>query len=150
MNHLDAYTKYAEARLQAEQMKEAYSAAHATFKRAETELVDAMLEDDVSKWTDTSGASIGMRRQFTIKCNTENAQEIADWLQLVTGDAEPFKKMSLDKSGVTAFLREKCETPAESPDHLAESNVPLFFDLKTHPTVSVRGWEKKKMELLRE
>lgn len=140
--HLDAWGKYCEARLQAEQMKEAASKAWQAFKIAEAELVDAMLEDEVTSWKDTDGANVGLRRQFSIACNQENAQEVEDWLQLTTGDAQHYMKTALDKASVQAYVKDQVES-----GELEEANVPDFLKMSTRPGITVRGWEQKKATL---
>lgn len=138
-DHLDAWGKYALARKRSEEAKDAASRAYAEMKAAEAKLIDAMLEEEVSSWKDTSGASIGMKRSFTIACNADNADQVEEWLRTEAGDAEPYKKVSLDKAAVTAYVKSRCEEKQEDP-----AKMPAFLNVSTRPIIAVRGWEKHK------
>lgn len=142
-DHLAAWIEYCRARINHEAAREAASQAYTSFKKAEHELVDALLEAELTGIPDACGATASLRQAFNIRCNQENTDLIEEWLLNTVGDAEPFKKTAIDKSAVTNHVKILCEsgTPIDE--------LPAFLEASSRPTITVRGWERKKSELLK-
>ena len=115
--------------------------AKAEFRRAEWDLIDQMLDDDVHGVPDESGSFASTSRQWTIACNAENKVEVEAFLVETYGDAEVFKTFMLDKAAITAKIRKDCE---DEEHELVEDELPDYLKLNTRPQLRIKGWEKKK------
>lgn len=138
-----AWDIYASCRLNAENCEELAKIAKANMRGAESDLIDLMLDREVSGVPDESGSYASTARDWSIACNAENKAEVEDFLQRIYGDAEVFKTFILDKFAIQAKLRKDCE----DEDHeLVEAELPEFFNLNTRPKLRVKGWIKKQAE----
>ncbi|GBE23747.1 hypothetical protein BMS3Bbin02_00012 [bacterium BMS3Bbin02] len=131
----------AAAKAEAEGADDLAKLANAKFRKAEWELIDQMLDDDVQGVPDKSGSFASTSRQWTIACNQENKNEVETFLVDTFGDAEVFKTFVLDKSAIRAKLRKECEN--EESD-IVEDELPEFFKLNTRSQLRIKDWEKKK------
>lgn len=139
---LQKWQRYAALRAKAEHAAEAAKKASAEMRIAESELIDAMLDDEIKSWTDESGARVQTVRHFGISCTQENADLVEEWLRETAGDAEQFKVSKLDKSAIEAYLKRLVEEEGTPQD-----DIPEFFRLSTRPGIRVNGWEAYKKAL---
>lgn len=132
-----AWAKYSEARRQHDQVEQQKKNAWAALKAAERELVDAMVEGEVTSWRHANGQQVLTTRRFSIACNAENSDLVERWLVEELGDAEPFKVTKLDKSAVQSHIKRMCEDEGVDLETL-----PSFLQVSTSPTITVRGWRR--------
>ena len=140
-DHIQKWHDYASARRSYDDAKEMASLTYKALKAAEVELVDAMLEANVTGIPAASGARVSMRPSFTIACNAENKPLIEAWLVDTQGDAEPYKKTDLDKSAVQELIAGKVDDGAPT------DSFPAFLNVKSRPTVTVTGWKKHREQM---
>ena len=145
MSHLEAWKAYALARIEKEDAADFLKQVSGRFYAAEKALLEAMIEDEVRGIPDACGANVGLSRQWAIRCNVHNKDDVEQWLQDQYGDVELYRTSVLDKPAITARIQEDCE---DEKCGLTEDTLPEFFDLKTHPKVVVRGWASKKAQIL--
>lgn len=131
--------EYFVARKNYEDQKEAASKAHAFMNAAKGKLVEAIMDSDFRNFTEEDGTRVSLRRQFSVAVNQENQDDVRNWLMEKAGDYKPYQKTTLDKSAVTAFVKEQVEK-----GELPEFEVPAFFNLNTYPDITVAGWQNKK------
>lgn len=126
--------EYLEARHAYEELRAIASDAERKSRALEQELVDAMIENGVPKFSLDNGISVSLRQRFDCAVNQENGQLVEDWLQETTGDVTKFQKQVLYKPAVVAYLKEGIESGS-----IDQTSVPQFLNLRTTPGIQVRG-----------
>jgi hypothetical protein len=141
MSHLDKAQDYFTARRMMDDAKEAHTRAYDACKKAERELVDAMIEDGVKSFKLDEELAVSLRKNFSLSCTQDNEAQVRDWLTATDGDVTKFEKIVLYKPFVVAWLRERVEKGT-----LDQHTVPEFLNLSTSPGVQVRGWRGSNEE----
>lgn len=136
--HLAKCEAYYAARRAYDEAHAASQAAFAAMADTERELIDCMLDEGVKSFKLDDGTTVSMKRQFAISVNQDNEFLLREWLTEEEGDIELFSKKTLDKSAITARIKERIEAGT-----LDESTVPEFLKLNTRPSVMVMGWKKR-------
>lgn len=131
-----AIDSYLETRVDYERAHEASVAADRAHKAAKMQLVEAMIEAQQTGLKMDNGLAFHLSNQFSIRCNEENEEDVKVWLHERYGDVSEFLVEKLNKPRVTEKLKQDIEG-----EKLDEFEVPDFFDLKTRPDVSCRGWK---------
>lgn len=124
---------YIAARLITDVYKAELRDAKRVLEAAETDLVDALLEEEMTQIKMESGLTLFLRKQFKITVTQKNKASVREWLLESTGDDQPFVTEEIDKDAV----EEHCKT-------LDKDEIPDFLNLWTKPAIGVRGWNKVK------
>jgi hypothetical protein len=139
MTHLtDKILNYYEARAAYDTAKALSDSAHKDMKRAENDVIDAMLDEGTRSVGLDDGTSCSLRKQFTISVTKDNFHAIRTWLMDTVGDDKDFVEEVVSKPALLDFIR-----AAVDAGKLDEEAVPPFLNLNTRPTVNVRGWSKR-------
>ena len=133
----DLIDEYIETRLDYDEKHEVSVAADKAHKGAKAKLVAGMVEARERGKKIDYGLDFYLSDQFSIKCNKDNEEDVKEWLHEHYGDVHEFTEEKLVKKTV----EEKLKTDIEG-EELDQFDVPDFFDLKTRPDVSCRGWKK--------
>lgn len=126
---------YLAARHEWEEAKKFASHLHDRVEAKKTQLIDAMLAENMRAYPRKDGLLISLRRSFSCSVTQENTDQIREWLVEKLGDDKPYVKEVVDKPALTEHLKEMAETT-----DLAD--FPEFLRVSTRPDVAVRGWNR--------
>jgi 3-oxoacyl-ACP reductase-like protein len=140
-SHLVAQAKYYDLRSRYDVAHRTSQEAHRAMKAAEAELVEALIEANVSAMTLGDGTSISLRNQASISVTEKNEGVVRDFLMAEVGDDELFTKQTLDKPAIMEMI-----TTRVQDGDLAETDVPAEMKLKLRPAITVRGWNARRTE----
>lgn len=132
--HLGKLTAYIAARLEQNKIKELSKKAEENRRKAEAELVDALLEAGMKSFKMDDGVSVGLRKRFDCSVNKDNNDQVEEWLRETEGDVSPFQKLVLYKPAIVKMLKDKA-----AKDELDETKIPDFLNLRSTPGITVRG-----------
>lgn len=124
------------------QAKQAFDTADAALKqlrkqmqRAEGELIEAMLEGDLtSVKTKDTGLTIVAAKSFNVSVTLGNTEEWLQWIESRGGNRQDFLRETM----VNARLREFAKPIIEAEGKLAFGDLPV----DETPRLSVRGWKQ--------
>lgn len=132
--HLSKLEAYITARKEQNKIKELSKAAEAVRRKAEAELVDAMVDAGMKSFKLEDGTSVNLRKRFDCSVNQDNNDQVENWLRETEGDVSPFQKLVLYKPAIVKMLKERAER-----EELDETKIPDFLNLRTTPGITVRG-----------
>lgn len=140
--HIQIQQRYYALRERCDVAERTYEEAKRAMREAEEELVEAMLDDGVERFSLKDGTTVFLKPQTFISVTQKNTAEIEEWLTEVEGDAAPFQKTVLDKAEivdkVTTRLAEGSLSPMDLPDCLNFTQKPRAY---------VRGWKGRRIPL---
>ncbi len=126
------------------QVRDAYDKAHATsvmahrdMKFAESDLIDAMLDEGVKAHKLDNGINVSLRKQYSCSVNKGNEADIRRWLIEEEGDDKQFMVEKVHKPALLDWLRSRGFEPEDAP---------AFLQLSTRPGITVRGWQTREAE----
>lgn len=129
---LDAY--YA-ARRDYEAKKKVSNEAYAAWRRTETAVIDAMLENQVKSLERDDGTKPSLVRSATVSVTKDNFDEIRQWLTEQVGDDKDFVDTVVSKPAVLAFVKKLVDK-----EKWDETDFPACLSVSTRPTLRVAGW----------
>jgi len=129
----EARVAYVAARLQHDVASAAAKQAKRAQLQAEDDLVEALLDTEMTQIKMESGLTLFLRKVFKVSISQENQGITRQWLLDTTGDDQPFVTEQVDKKAV----EEHCKT-------LDKDEVPGFLHLHTRPAIGVRNWGAAK------
>ena len=135
----DKVAVYYEARESYETAKALSDSAHKDMKRAENEVIDAMIDEGTRSIGLDDGTNCSLRSSFSISVAKDNFHAIREWLLDTVGDDKDFVEEVVSKPAVLDYIR-----AAVDAGKLDESGIPAFLNLNTRPTVNVRNWTNRK------
>lgn len=141
MSHLEKAQAYFTARRAMDDAKAAHTRAYEECKRAERELVEAMLEEGVKRFDTDESLGVSLRKNFSVSCTQENETQVRSWLTEVDGDVTKFEKLVLYKPFVVSWLKERVEKGL-----IDQHTIPEFLNFSSSPGVQVRGWKGQSEE----
>lgn len=125
----DARKLYVAARLHSDVCANAAKRARAQLRQVEDELVEALLDSEMTQIKMESGLTLFLRKQFKISLTEETKPKVRQWLLDTTGDDMPFVKEEVDKQAV----EDHCKG-------LDKDEIPPYLNLHTKPAIGVRNW----------
>jgi hypothetical protein len=131
----EARKRYVAARLNCDVCASAAKKARKQMQSCEEELVEALLDAEMTQIKMESGLTLFLRKQFHISLTQENKPMVRQWLLNTTGDDMPFVYEELDKKAV----EEHCK-------NLDKDEIPEMLKLHTRPAIGVRNWDLAKTE----
>jgi len=129
----DLIDAYVAARDEHDRLKDLKTRAYDAQKAAETELIDAMLDQGLPQVKTDEGLTVSLRKDMNFSCTKDNFTFIREWLREEMGDDLPYVEEVVSKSALTELLKGKIEEGTH------ESEFPPFLRLSTRPGLSVRG-----------
>jgi hypothetical protein len=132
---------YYEARAYWDRVHAESSAAHTAMKRAETEAVEAMLDEDITSIGRDDGTHVSLRKQFLCSVTEHNEDRVREWLTEVEGDDAQFVVEKVHKPALVEWMKDKFEQAV-----MDEGDVPEFLKFTQRPALTVRGWKTRKAE----
>jgi len=135
----DKVAIYYQAREAYETAKALSDSCHKEMKKAENEVIDAMIDEGTRSIGLDDGTNCSLRQQFTISVTKDNFHAIREWLLDTVGDDKDFVEEVVSKPAVSDYIRTAVEAGKLDP-----IEVPKFLNLNTRPTVNVRGWTTRK------
>ena len=106
---------------------------YAQMKRAEDELVAAMMDSGSTNF-EIDGMKPYLSADRSCSVNQENMAEVEQWLNEQKGGAETFKRLIIDPWAVKRLVREEIKDGADP------SSYPEFLKVAVRPRLNVRGW----------
>lgn len=132
---------YYRLRADYEEKKAASNEAAELMNRAEAELVDYMLVNQIRNVKREDGTQPLLASSITISCTSANAEEIRAWIREEIGDDKDYIETLPIKSEVLRFVKKKIEQ-----EKFDASELPQFLNVNTRPTLRVNGWKKARGE----
>lgn len=107
--------------------------AYAAMKRAESELVQAMLDADATTF-EVDGMKPYLSADRECSVTKDNIEQVTEWLNSQRGGAEPFMRTAVDPWAVKRLVRE------ELKDGVDPESYPAFLKVAVRPRLNVKGW----------
>jgi hypothetical protein len=126
---------YILARKDHEYADEKKKAAYKAYKKAEGELVDAMLEQGVMSQKSSDGMTFSLKRFVDFKANEANNEEVLEFLEANGEVPDDYVGKSIKKARLREFLKVYIEERG-----LLE--IPESMAVDERPSLSVRGWKQ--------
>ena len=104
-------------------------------RKAERDLVDAMLDQQMRSFSRNDGTSIFLREHVNVQVIKANAEAIKDWLLSEVGDYADFVEETVSKAAVTEFVKSRLKQ-GEAP-----ADFPAILNVTTRPVLNVKGWK---------
>ena len=136
MNINERLDTYVAARQDYDAKRRLASEAEEVRRRAESELVNAMLDAGTKSIGRDDGSLFSLRKNFSFSLTEANMQQAREWLLESEGDDSPFVKEVVSKPALTELLKKKME------DGIDALELPAFLKVNTMPGISVRGWKQ--------
>jgi hypothetical protein len=127
------WIKYRGMRNAHELYKSEQEKAFVEMKRAEEELVNAMLDSGSTNF-EIDGMRPYLSADRSCSVNQDNVAEVEQWLEVQRGGAESFKRLIIDPWAVKRLVREEIKDGADP------SSYPEFLKVAVRPRLNVRGW----------
>lgn len=126
---------YYEARAEYDRAKNLSDAADRLRRDRERELVDYMLEHQITKVSRADGTTPLLVRGVSISVTQENYDAIREWLRDTVGDDSDYIVTIPHKPTILEMVKKRIEQ-GDDP-----SDFPLFLKCDSRPTLRVDGWK---------
>lgn len=109
--------------------------AYKKYKKAESKLVDAMLEQGVLSQKGDDGMTFSLKRFVDFKANEANMDEVLEFLEGQGEVRDDYVGKSIKKARLREFLKDFIE-------ERGMLDIPESMDINERPNLSVRGWRQ--------
>ena len=128
---------YRKKRIIKEQFDRMRREANEALDQAERELVDAMLDQDLSSVRDARGVLFTVAPKLFVSCTIGNRDTVLDWLTGLGHDRRDVAREELVKTRVKEIVAQVIETQGVD-------KIPPELNVDMTPGISVTGWKAGK------